>query len=201
MREWDKKRRIMRRYDLTAHIYDMRYSEEQKAKIKAALEAVSIKKGSLVLDAGCGTGLLFGHLPEEARLVVGLDISRKTLLEAKARAKRLPNAALVWADADCMPFKKATFDYVFAFTLLQNLPNPPKTLSEMKRVARESASFVVTGMKKAFSKKRFEELLLSSGLSIVALREKGLKCYVAICRRSPARNTTQLRQSCARYTV
>lgn len=201
MSEWDKKRRIMRRYDLTAHIYDMRYSEEQTAKIKAAFEAMSIKKGSLVLDAGCGTGLLFEHVPDEARLVVGLDISRNTLLQAKARARKLPNAALVWADADSMPFREATFDYVFAFTLLQNMPNPPKTLSEMNRVARESTAFVVTGMKKAFSRKRFEELLLSSGLSIVALREEGLKCYVTICRRSPARNATRSGQNCAKYSV
>lgn len=186
MREWDKKRRIMRRYDLTAHIYDMRYSEEQTAKIKAAAEVLGMKKDSFALDVGCGTGLLSEHLREEARLIVGLDISRKTLIQAKERAKKLSNMALIWADADSMPFRKATFDYVFAFTLLQNMPNPSRTLSEMKRVARRKATLVVTGMKKAFSKGHFKELLLLSGLSIVALREENLKCYVAVCGRSRA---------------
>jgi hypothetical protein len=35
MGSWLKKRRVMQRYDLTAEIYEMRYVEEQTAKIEA----------------------------------------------------------------------------------------------------------------------------------------------------------------------
>ena len=40
MNGWLKKRRVMRRYDLTAEMYDMRYAEEQAAKIRAGLKHV-----------------------------------------------------------------------------------------------------------------------------------------------------------------
>jgi len=181
MSEWKKKRSVMRRYDLTAHIYDVRYAEEQAAKIEAALEGLSIEKGSLVLDAGCGTGVLFGHVADKTEAVIGLDISRKILLQAKKCAEKFANVQLILADADNMPLKEGTFRYVFGITLIQNMPNPKRTLKEIRRVAKENAAIVVTGLKKAFSLQGFEELLWDAGLKVVALKDEGLKCYVVIC--------------------
>ncbi len=79
MAQWKEKRKIMQRYDLTAHMYDERYAEEQKAKFERALEAVKIPSKSLVLDIGCGTGLLFKHLSSAPEGIVGVDLSKKVL--------------------------------------------------------------------------------------------------------------------------
>jgi ubiquinone/menaquinone biosynthesis C-methylase UbiE len=181
MNEWAKKRDLRHRYDLTTHIYDMQYAEEQTAKIKAALESVKIEKDSLVLDAGCGTGLLFGYVADKAEATVGLDISKKILLQAKKRAKSFQNIHLILADADNMPLNEYIFSHVFSITLIQNMPNPAKTLNEIGRVAKESAVIVVTGMKKAFTLEEFEELLRDAGFNIIILNDEGLKCYVAVC--------------------
>jgi len=181
MNQWDKKRALMHRYNLTANIYDMRYAEEQAAKIEAALEGLKMEKHSLVLDAGCGTGLLFGYVADEAETTVGLDISRKILLQAKKRAKNFQNIHLILADADNMPLKENIFSHVFGITLIQNMPNPARTLSEIRRVAKEDATIVITGMKKAFTLGKFEELLRHAGFNIVALKDEGLKCYVTVC--------------------
>jgi ubiquinone/menaquinone biosynthesis C-methylase UbiE len=181
MSEWNKKLRIMRRYDLTAHIYDMRYSEEQTAKIHAALESVSIKKHSIILDAGCGTGLLFNHIAEKAETIVGLDISRKILLQAKEHSRKFANVHLIWADADSLPFNDEVFSNVFAITLIQNMPNPAKTLKEVERVTRNDEIIVVTGLKRKFSLKGFVRLLRKTGLSMIEIKNENLKCYVAIC--------------------
>lgn len=183
MSEWDRKRDIMRRYDVTARMYDMRYAEEQTAKIKAALKPVGINMKGCALDVGCGTGLLFNHVADKAEMVVGLDISGKILLEARKRARSFPNICLVLADADHLPFVTNIFSFVFAFTLIQNLPNPNKTLCEIRRVARDDALIVVTGMKKAFTRRSLEGLLEDSGLRIHALKDEGLKCYVATCKK------------------
>jgi len=181
MSEWDKKRDLMHRYDLTAHIYDMQYAEEQTTKIRAALEGLKIEKHSLVLDAGCGTGLLFGYVADKAETTVGLDISRKILLQAKKRAKNFQNIRLILADADNMPLKENIFSHVFGITLIQNMPNPAKTLNEIRRVAKDDAVIVVTGMKKAFTLEGFEGLLRDVRLEIISLRYESLKCYVAVC--------------------
>ncbi|MEM3699440.1 MAG: methyltransferase domain-containing protein [Candidatus Bathyarchaeia archaeon] len=181
MSVWKKKRSIMRRYDLTAHIYDMRYAEEQTAKIKAALEELAMEKFAWVFDVGCGTGILFDYVTEKAEAIVGLDISKKILLYAKNRAKNFGNLHLVLADADNIPIKDNVFTHVFGITVLQNMPSPTKTLEEIKRVAKENAVIVVSGLKKSFTKEEFEELLRHAHLKPYSLKSEGLKCYVAVC--------------------
>jgi len=178
---WTKKRRMMQRYDLTAHLYDMRYAEEQNAKIKAALKNVNLKKKDLVLDVGCGTGLLFEHIADKTEATVGLDISKRTLLQAKRRAKDHLNVHLIQADGDHMPLKDKIFSYIFAMTFIQNTPRPIETLSEIKRVGKSNAFFIVTGLKRIFTLECFEKLIRDAGLEIVALHDEGLQCYVAVC--------------------
>ena len=181
MNKWSQKRTTMKRYDLTAEMYEMRYAEEQAAKYKAALESLNINSDSKVLDLGCGTGLLFQHVAAEAQTVVGVDVSIKLLRQAKKRAQEFRNVHLVQADADHLPFKNNHFNIVFAFTVLQNLPKPLETLNEIKRNAQQPASIVVTGLKKVVSLEAFQELLRDAGLQVVSLKDDdSLKCYVAV---------------------
>jgi ubiquinone/menaquinone biosynthesis C-methylase UbiE len=179
--KWNQKRKIIRRYDLTAQMYEMRYAEEQAVKYKAALEHLNVDRNSNVLDVGCGTGLLFSHVAAEAQTVVGVDISSRLLLQAKERARDFRNVHLVQVDADYLPFTDNHFSIVFAFTVLQNMPKPLETLNEIKRNAKRGASIVVTGLKKAFSLEAFRELLQNAGLQVVSLKDDDvLKCYVAV---------------------
>jgi ubiquinone/menaquinone biosynthesis C-methylase UbiE len=171
----------MRRYNLTAQMYDARYCEEQESKYKAALESLSVSRGSLILDVGCGSGLFFGQVVDKANVVVGVDVSRGLLLLAKERSKIYPSVYLVLADADHLPFKQDVFSHVFAFTVLQNMPNPAKTLEEFKLVAKREAPIVVTGLKAAVSLEGFGAYLEKAGLQVVSLRdEDALRCYVVI---------------------
>lgn len=180
MNAWDKKRDIMRRYDATARIYDMRYAEEQAAKIEAALRHVEVQS-SVVLDVGCGTGILFSYVADKARMTVGVDVSIKTLLKAKQRARNHASVHLVQADADNMPLRGGVFDRAFAITLIQNMPGQNETVNEIRRVVQENALIVVTGLKKVLTRNKLEQLLKNAGLNIIIMRNKDLKCYVAVC--------------------
>jgi len=183
--KWNQKRKIIRRYDLTAQLYDVRYAEEQEIKYKTALERLNVARNSRVLDVGCGTGLLFSHVAAKAQTIVGADISGKLLLQAKERVRNFRNVHLVQADSDYLPFKDNRFSVVFAFTMLQNLPDPLETLKEIKRIAERDAPIVVTGLKKAFSLDAFRELLQNAGLRVVSLNDDDvLKCHVAVSVRS-----------------
>jgi ubiquinone/menaquinone biosynthesis C-methylase UbiE len=177
--KWSQKRNIMQRYDLTARMYDERYAEEQVAKYQAALKHLDINDS--VIDVGCGTGLFFNHVVADAQTVVGVDISRSLLLQAKERARAFFNVHLVQADADHLPFRDACFNVVLAFTLLQNMPKPLETLSELRRSAKQGAHVVVSGLKKAFSLEAFTALLHDAGLQPVSLEDnEGLKCHVSV---------------------
>lgn len=182
MAKWDHKLKIMRRYNLTARLYDMRYNDEQEAKYKASLETVSLSTDDLVLDVGCGTGLFFKHTAREVKEVVGVDISRELLFRAKVEAKGLGNVHLVLADADNLPFRGAIFDVIFMFTVLQNVPKPVETLKEVRQVLGNGGSIVVTGLKGAFSLDVFKGFLHGANLRVVSVRDDDvLKCYVAFC--------------------
>jgi ubiquinone/menaquinone biosynthesis C-methylase UbiE len=182
--KWKKKRDIMLRYDITADIYDRRYEEEQVAKYMAAIDGLKKRRFTSFLDVGCGTGLLFDHIAERTENIVGIDISRKTILKAKNRAAHHSTISLILADADSMPLKKRIFSCAFAVTIIQNMPNPVQTLNDIMRVSMDDAVIIVTGLKKIYSKTAFEALLLKARMHILALKdEEGLKCYVATCRK------------------
>jgi len=182
--KWNKKLEVMRHYDRSAPVYDAQYAEEQNAKIKALLNNLNINKNSLILDVGCGTGLLFEHIGKQAKRLIGLDISSKILKEAKKRVKLFPKVVIIRADADYAPFPNEIFDAVFAITIIQNIPNPILTLYEMKRISKKDAAIAVTGLKKEFSQEKFIGLLKEAGLEISIMKINDcLKGYVAICKK------------------
>ena len=182
MSEWGKKRRVMRRYDQSAKVYDAQYCEEQDAKISTAMGNLTLSRDCIVLDAGCGTGLLFERVAEEIGFTVGIDLSRGLLKEAKKKAKLSENVALVLADADNMPFVNHAFDVVFAITLLQNMPCAVATLNEIKLVSKSEATIVVSGLRKAFTEDEFSKMLKRADLEVAVLKlDEQLREYIAVC--------------------
>lgn len=180
MAGWKEKRRVMQRYDLTSDMYEERYGEEQQAKYGAALENVDLA-GKRVLDVGCGTGLFFSYASACASMVVGVDVSRRLLLKARDEAKKSRHTYVLQADADHLPFSEGSFEAVFAFTVLQNVPKPEETLKELKRAATQYGNVVVTGLKKAFPLNVFLDVLEGASLKVTSFVDrKDLNCYVAI---------------------
>jgi len=172
----------MLHYDQSSEVYDNQYGEEQEAKINAALSSFSLEKDNVLLDMGCGTGILFSQIAKKVKLVVGIDISIPILTKAKKRKNGTKNISLIRADADHAPFLNETFDTVFAVTLIQNIPTKSRAISEIKRVARQKATIVITGLKKTFSQREFTSLLRDAGLETMALNlDERLKDYIAIC--------------------
>jgi ubiquinone/menaquinone biosynthesis C-methylase UbiE len=177
---WEKKRKVIQSYDVTAEMYEERYAEEQYRKYKKALEKIDTRHKAL-LDVGCGSGLFFSQVAKQAKLIVGVDVSRQLLLKAKVHAKDFLNAYVVQADADHLPFKHGVFDNVFSFTVLQNMPEPKYTLEELKQIVKPAGSFLVTGLKKAFKLERFMDVLENSGLQIAAfMDDEDVNCYIAV---------------------
>ncbi len=88
-------------------------------------------RGDAFLDAGCGTGLILRHLPKGS---VGLDINPRNIKKAKEHA---PNAKLVEADIEKMPFKDNTFSTIICTEVVEHQPNPVPTVDELYRVLQK----------------------------------------------------------------
>jgi len=85
---------------------------------------------SRVLNLGCGNferHHLFDHFDE----VVGLDIAKPALREGRGRDSV---TAFIRGDAERLPFRKNSFDLVFTDQVIEHLPEPKRTLSEIQRI-------------------------------------------------------------------
>ena len=184
MWEWKEKRGTMRHYDRQAAIYDEQYVSEQNTKIEDTLNCIKFDSNELVLDLGCGTGFLFHRVAQNVKHLVGVDVSQNALKQAKKRTKNVSNIVLVRADADNTPFPNHTFDKIFAITVLQNMPDPKKTIIEMKRTGKPEAVFAVTGLKKKYTQENFVDILESAHLKVVKLNSsQQLKGHVVVCQK------------------
>ncbi len=181
--EWERKSEAIRYYDVTASIYDVRYEEEQKIKIEAALRNVDLESTASVLDIGCGTGLLLEYVSRAVEIVVAVDFSKKIMAIARQRTCTSNNVHFILADADNLPLKNNAFSHLFLITILQNAPEVFRTLTEARRVARNNAWIAATGLKKKFREKILKQLLTRSGLQVSYLDGSNANFLLAVCRK------------------
>ncbi|MBM5805012.1 MAG: class I SAM-dependent methyltransferase [Candidatus Verstraetearchaeota archaeon] len=142
------KKEIIGNYDTTARIYDMQYREEQLLKISFTLKRVMPRAGDTVIDAGCGTGMLFEHL-DHCGLLVGVDPSINMLREARKRTREGGNTELVLGDVEALPFRGGSCDVVFCISVLQLMDDPRRGLEEILRILKSRGSFAATLIRKA----------------------------------------------------
>lgn len=134
-------------YNASAATYDPLYREEQGIKFAFLLNRVMPKGGEVVLDAGCGTGLLLEVLSRRRDCtVVGLDISLGMLREAKRKGT---TAELVLGDIERMPFRDCSFDVSFSVSAIQLAEDPKAAVAELRRVLRKGGRIGVSYLRRA----------------------------------------------------
>lgn len=178
------KGRVQGAYDeLGGELYDLRYTGEQEEKYTWVLSKLRVREQDIIVDVGCGTGLFLQTFQNYQTDAVGLDLSVNMISWAKGKLQKSNNVHLVLSDADYLPFKTEVFSCFFAFTLLQNVPNPHLTLAEALLVTKKRAPVVISGLKRRYESEQFFSMLRSSGLRIVRKSNEQSKDYIAICAR------------------
>jgi len=181
---WAKKLGSMKDYDNLAASYDAQYGKEQLEKFEVALQSLSLDSNAVILDVGCGTGLLMERVAKTVRLVVGVDFSKAMVTRAKEKLRPFLNVLLVRADSDFLPLREDVFTHVFTITLLQNMPNPKGALRKLTQVTKDGGFIVFTGLKKNFTLNAFKTLIKGSRLRQLSLVDKEeVKDYVAVYQR------------------
>ncbi len=93
-----------------------------------------------VLEIGVGTGKNLKYYSNNVELTA-IDINQGMLNKAIKESKR--NYKLLQMDAQDLKFKENTFDYVLCTFVLCSVPNPVKTLKEMKRVLKPKGEIIM----------------------------------------------------------
>jgi ubiquinone/menaquinone biosynthesis C-methylase UbiE len=122
------------------HAVEQNRLGRRTASTSAAFLLPQLKPGMRLLDGGCGVGSITLGLagvvaPGE---VIGLDREVEQIVSARALATEIgaANVRFEVGDIYALPFPDASFDAVFAHTLLMHLSEPLRALREFRRVLR-----------------------------------------------------------------
>jgi SAM-dependent methyltransferase len=88
-----------------------------------------------LLDVGCGEGVLVHRWAQrlgESTRVVGIDLEEESI-QAGWSERRAPNLEYRVMQAENLPFAEDEFDLATAIEVLEHVPDPEHTLSEMAR--------------------------------------------------------------------
>jgi demethylmenaquinone methyltransferase/2-methoxy-6-polyprenyl-1,4-benzoquinol methylase len=122
--------RIAPRYDRLNALISLGVHRRWK---RAAVAALALAPGAVVIDLACGTGDLADDVARAGGRVVGVDLSAGMLREAR---RRVPSARLVRADGAALPFPDASVDGITCGFALRNFVDLGAVLVEMARVLR-----------------------------------------------------------------
>ena len=132
--------KIAGRYILTNHVLSLGTDILWRRKVA---RLVADLKPATLLDLATGTGDLAAAIAKATPTtkITGADFSAP-MLEV-ARARNLPQAEWLVADAMALPFADATFDAVTVAFGLRNMADWPKAVSEMARITRPGGHLIV----------------------------------------------------------
>jgi len=164
--------RIMTRwfYNLIGRFYDLLYHRLIRGYVESAgaLMDEVIEEGDLVLDVGCGTGLLTYLAEPKAKGVVGIDLSIGML--HKARRKRLPDQNLLFVNGDALNLPlKSEFDCCVSAFMLVMLPKELrwKVIEEMCRLLKPGGQVAFLTSRRELGQQWFSDFEWKEGLKRV----------------------------------
>jgi 2-polyprenyl-6-hydroxyphenyl methylase / 3-demethylubiquinone-9 3-methyltransferase len=109
------------------------------AAARASLIPPAARPGALLVDLGCGGGLLAPHVAGKGYRHVGVDLVTSALEQARDRGGLTP----VRADVTRIPLADGCADAVSAGELLEHVTDLPGTVAEMCRILRPGGVLVI----------------------------------------------------------
>jgi ubiquinone/menaquinone biosynthesis C-methylase UbiE len=135
--------KVQERYDRVAKIYDFFEGWiEKRLFAKFRKDMLGSLQGD-ILEIGVGTGKNLSYYNPKAK-VTAVDISPRMIDRAIGRAECIDlNVTFYCMDAQKLEFPHELFDYVVDTFVLCSVPDPVKTLKEMKRVLKKNGRIIL----------------------------------------------------------
>lgn len=122
--------------------------------INIARVTLNLNSTDILLDLGCGAGLLTVYLIDQVDIIVGVDASMEMLNNADKDSRLIK----VQAMADCLPFPDNSFDKIFCHSIFQYFPDyqyAAKAIAEILRVLRPGGKCLIMDIPDLDKKKEY----------------------------------------------
>ena len=126
---------------------EYRLEEWQKSYIRRLKENFYIKKESILIDVGTGSGYIAVEMAKMGLEVIACDLTLQSLVRLRdvIKKERLEeNLFLICCSAEDLPIKEKTADYLVVNAVLEHLPNENKAIEEIDRVCKKNAQLMIT---------------------------------------------------------
>lgn len=135
------------------------FGKSREADLDYFFSAINLNpkdtKGSLLLDAGCGSGRLTFELTKyNPKIVYGIDIHSAINLVQK-KYKNIHNLKILRADIFHLPFKKNTFDLVWCNGVIHHTCDPYLAFQKLAEVVKPGGKMYIWVYEKRFSPYKF----------------------------------------------
>ncbi|MFF2479987.1 class I SAM-dependent methyltransferase [Paenibacillus sp. NPDC058071] len=132
-------------WDKTASQYDqIEKKDEQTYHQIIQRTKPHLKISDVVLDYGCGTGLIANEIAEDVKEICAIDLSSNMILIAEKKAKERNIANINYAQAIIFDerYKKGSFDVILAFHVLHLMENEHLALQRMNELLKPGGLFI-----------------------------------------------------------
>ena len=135
-------REIAEWYDSLAGSYDELYGKEQALKHEAVLKSIENRRFDVLVDVGCGPGVLLDRTSGICDWSVGFDLSVRMLKMAKSR--RAERTDYVLASSRFLPVMDGMVNCLISVSTLEADAKFPAHLAELNRVRAPNGLAIIS---------------------------------------------------------
>jgi len=120
-----------------------------QTRLRLVAAALKGRPPGMVLDVGCGPGVIGDHVRSLGFRYIGSDVSVGMARECGRRANGDAGRFSAAATADALPFADSVFDAVTVLGSLEYMEAPDRALAECRRVLRPGGLLVASLLNKS----------------------------------------------------
>ena len=132
-------------WDRSADYYDNEEKKDEFTFLKFIEKAKKYLKASdIVLDFGCGTGLVCNEIADDAKMIYAIDISSKMIDIAKDKASqgRIQNINYIYTTIFDDRFKSDSFDAILILNVLHLLDDSQEVIKRLSELLKPEGHII-----------------------------------------------------------
>ncbi len=149
-------------WDKTANKYDQEEKKDEPTYNKIIEKTKKyLKISDIVLDYGCGTGLISNEIADNVKVIHAIDISSKMIEIAKKKAagRKIENIDYAHSTIFDERYKSGSFDVILAFYILHLLEDTHKVMQRINELLKPGG--LIISATPCMGEKTFPSILLS----------------------------------------